>query len=71
MNPTQETNAEAFASLAPEMRLLRCRELTEEALERAAGAKTEVERAQLVTLANDYLVLAKEIEEMIRMPRRR
>lgn len=67
MNVTPET----LASLPPETRLLRCHELSEEALERAAHATTEAERAQYAALANDWRMLAKETEDVIRAQRDR
>jgi hypothetical protein len=67
MNFTPET----LSSLPLETRFLCCHELSEEALERAARATTDSERADLIALANCWLSLATETEEVVRMMWRR
>jgi hypothetical protein len=67
MNFTPET----LSSLPLETRFLRCHELSEEALERAACATTDSERADLIAVGNRWLSLATETEEVVRTMWRR
>ena len=60
------TSPENLSSLPPELRLLRCHELREDALERAAHATSDTERADLVALADSWRSMAMEAEQLVK-----
>jgi hypothetical protein len=56
-------------SLPLETRLLRCHEIAEEFARRAGLATGEQERADLLKLADEWLMLATETESLLRVMR--